>query len=153
MRKLTLRSIALIFVLAAPAALAATGTGEVVVNTNTSVAMTLGANVTLALVGWAPVINTMSARFGSINAYINCSTCTFADLNGGTGQSAITHVGQFTVESGPPIIAHLAWQQNGPMNINNTGTSKTVMFGCVGGAVAGACLFNVRTIPSGDPSF
>ncbi|MEP6768388.1 MAG: hypothetical protein ABJC61_06940 [Acidobacteriota bacterium] len=123
-------------------------------NTNTGVTMTLGANTTLVIVGWTPVVNSMSAAFGSINAYVNCTTCTLADLNNFTGQSPTAHVGQFTAAAGPPIILYPAWQQNGQMHLNNNlAATKSVLFGCVGGAVTGACLFNVRTVPSADPLF
>ncbi len=154
MRRLSFWSVALIFLLSTPALFALTGTGEVQVNTNATVTMTLGANTTLSVVGWMPVVSSMSASFGSMNAYVNCVNCTFANLNNFTGQSPTAHIGQFTAAAGPPIILYPAWQPNGQMNINNTVASTiNVQFGCTGGAVSGACLFNVRTIPSTDPNF
>ncbi|MEP6768390.1 MAG: hypothetical protein ABJC61_06950 [Acidobacteriota bacterium] len=150
-RKTFLLLASLALLAGASTAYSATGTGEVIVNTNTTVSGTLTANTTLVIVGWAPVVNSMNAAFGSINAYVNVFL-PFATIT--VPQQANVHFGQFTAAAGPPIILYPAWQQNGAFHVNNNGGSTVaITFGCVGGGVTGASLINVRTIPAADPQF
>ncbi|MCA1580433.1 MAG: hypothetical protein LC796_03390 [Acidobacteria bacterium] len=129
-----------------------TGNGTLQVNTGTSVIGTVSANTTVVVVGWAPVVNSMSAGFGNIAAYVNCNLCTFATI--GLLQSPNAYVGQFTAQAGPPIIVYPAFQSNSPMNLNNnSGSTGSITWGCQAGNVTGACLFNIRTFPAADPNF
>ncbi|MDQ2870262.1 MAG: hypothetical protein M3S32_05930 [Acidobacteriota bacterium] len=153
MRKISLVLSILTVMLGASTATATTGTGEVQVNTGTTVSGQLFANTMMIIVGWTPVVNSTSAPFGAINAFVNASGLPFAQISS-VNQNHSAHIGQFTVATGPPIVLYPAWQQNGAFNLNNTDASPAaITFGCVGGNVTGACLFNVRTIPSADPLF
>lgn len=152
MRKTALLLAILVATFCASTSLAVSGTGEVQVNTGTTVAGAIAANTSIVIVGWTPVVNSMSASFGSINAYVNAQGMPFASV--GMSQSVTAHIGQFTAAAGPPIILYPAWQHNGAFNLtNNTGATTQLIFGCVGGAVTGACLFNVRSFPTTDPLF
>lgn len=152
MRKTALLLAILVAFLGASTAFALTGSGEVQVNTGTSVVGAIGANTTLVIVGWTPVVNSMSASFGAINAYVNTQGLPFANI--GISQLGNAHIGQFTAAAGPPIILYPAWQQNGAFNLNNNSSSTAqITFGCVGGSVTGACLINVRSIPAAEPQF
>ncbi|MEO8191783.1 MAG: hypothetical protein ABI682_15725 [Acidobacteriota bacterium] len=153
MRKPIYLTVFLGLMLSSSQVLASSGNSGVQVNTNTTVTGTVANNTAFVIVGWVPVVNSMSAGFGNIAAYVNCGFCIFASF-GGVTQSSNAYVGQFTAQAGPPIILYPAYQSNGSMNlVNNTGTSLGLTLGCQGGAVTGACLFNIRTFPLADPLF
>ncbi|MEO8191013.1 MAG: hypothetical protein ABI682_11785 [Acidobacteriota bacterium] len=152
MRKGILLAAVLAMGLVCSPATANTGAGQIQVNTGTTVVVSLFTNQALDLVGWTPVVNSASASFGNIAAYVVCGACTFASVS--PTQPTTLYVGQFTVAAGPPIIVYPAWQQNGNYRIvNNFGNALNMTFGCQGGAVTGACLFAIRTIPLSDPVF
>ena len=152
MRKTISGAVFLALLLFSATASAFSGNGTLQVNTGTQVVGAVPNNVTVVVVGWAPVVNSMSASFGNIAAYVNCNMCTFAQI--GLVQSVNAYVGQFTAQAGPPIIVYPAYQNNSPMILyNNTGANGNITWGCQAGSVTGACLFNIRTIPSTDPLF
>ncbi|MDQ2870263.1 MAG: hypothetical protein M3S32_05935 [Acidobacteriota bacterium] len=152
MRKTVYLAIFLGFALSSSTLLGFTGNGSLQVNTNTTLTGTVPNNTVVVIVGWVPVVNGMTAAFGNIAAYVNCGFCSFATI--GLTQSGNAYVGQFTAQAGPPIILYPAFQSNSPVNlVNNFGTSLGFTFGCQGGAVTGACLFNVKTFPLTDPLF
>ncbi|MEO8191201.1 MAG: hypothetical protein ABI682_12745 [Acidobacteriota bacterium] len=151
MSKTTYGAVFLALLLPSANAYAVSGNGSLQINTGTTVVGAIAANTVVTVVGWVPVVNSMSASFGNIAAFVNCGLCFFAQI--GLTQSPNAYVGQFTAQAGPPIILYPAFQSNAPMHLNNAGTNGSIAWGCQGGNVTGACLFNIRTTPSTDPLF
>ncbi|MEO8191501.1 MAG: hypothetical protein ABI682_14260 [Acidobacteriota bacterium] len=152
MRKAIYGAVFLVLLFSSATASALTGNGSLQVNTNTTLVGTVPINTTVIVVGWAPVVNSMTAGFGNIAAFVNCNLCDRAVI--GLLQSPNAYVGQFTAQAGPPIIVYPAYQSNSSMILtNNSGQAGSVTWGCQGGSVNGACLFNIRTITSPDPLF
>ncbi len=131
-----------------------TGTGQVTVATNSSVNTTLAANTIYVLVGWVPVVTTILNPVGNIAAYVNGQGFPFAAITGAS-QEVNTYVGQFTVNAlGGAVELVPAFQGNADFVLtNNSASTRTVIMGCTANQVAGACLFNVRTVPTADPIF
>ena len=154
MRKRILFFAVVIAFLLSGAAYGGTGNAEVQVNTGSTATLHLSVNNTLVLLGWTPVVISASASIGSIVARINCVACNSGAFTvTGSTKNFNAVVGQFTVQAGPPIILTPGYGTVSPWTINNTFQDADVILGCAGNAVTGACLFNMKTIPSTDPLF
>lgn len=133
-----------------------TGTGQITVSGNAEVVSTLAANHAFVLVGWVPVVTTMISPVGNIAAYINGQGFPYAHVSGtGVSQEVNTYVGQFTINALSGAIELVpAYQGNADFILtNNSASTRTVILGCTINQFNGACLFNVRTVPTADPIF
>jgi hypothetical protein len=154
MRKGVLFFAVVIAFLLSGAAYGITGNAQVQVDTGSTATLTLSQNNILVLLGWTPVVTSASAAIGSIVARINCVACTSGAFSvTGSTKNFNGVVGQFTVAAGPPIILTPGYGTVSPWTIVNASSSGDVILGCAGNAVTGACLFNMKTMPSTDPLF
>jgi hypothetical protein len=135
-------------------AFSVTGTGQITVATGAESITTLAANTAFVLVGWVPVVTSVISPVGNIYAYVNGQGFPFAALTGAS-QEVNTVVGQFTVNALSGALELVpAFQANADFVLtNNSASTRTVILGCVANQVGGACLFNVRTVPTADPIF
>jgi hypothetical protein len=131
-----------------------TGTGQVAVATGAEVSTTLSANTIYVLVGWVPVVTSVSKQSGNIGAYVNGQGFPFAALTGAQ-QQVNTSVGLFTANSqGGALQLAPAYQATADFVLtNNSASTRTVIMGCTATGLQGECLFNVRTVPTADPVF
>jgi hypothetical protein len=153
MRSIAILTVVALLTFATPAS-SVTGTGQVTVLTGAEVTVTLAANTIFVLVGWVPVVTSVTNPVGNIYAYVNGFGFPFAAITGAT-QDADAVVGQFTVDAtsgGLELVP--AFQRNADFVLTNNGaTTRQIILGCQANQVGGACLFNIRTVPTADPAF
>jgi hypothetical protein len=153
MRFIAILTAAALLTFATPAS-SVTGTGQVTVLTGAEVTVTLAANTIFVLVGWVPVVTAVTNPVGNIYAYVNGFGFPFAAITGAT-QDADAIVGQFTVDAtGGSLELAPAYQRNADFVLTNNGaTTRQIILGCTANQVSGGCLFNIRTVPTADPTF
>jgi hypothetical protein len=153
MRFTVILTVVALLTFATPAS-SVTGTGQVRVVTGAEVTVTLAANTSFVLVGWVPVVAEIINPVGNIYAYVNGFGFPFAAVTGAT-QEADALVGQYIVDTtsgGLELIP--AFQRNADFVLTNNGaTTRQIILGCEANQVSGACLFNIRTVPTADPTF
>jgi hypothetical protein len=134
-----------------------TGTGQITVAIGSEMTTTLAANTAFVLVGWVPVVASLAnASGGNIYAYVNGQGFPFAHVSGtGVSQDVNTLVGQYLVNTISGALDFIpAYQAHGGFVLtNNSASTRTVILGCGGNHMTGACFFNIRTVPTADPIF
>jgi hypothetical protein len=132
-----------------------TGTGQVRVTIGSEVTTTLAANMAFVIVGWVPVVGSLDTPSGgNIYAYVNGQGFPFANV-AGPSQEVNTFVGQYLVNTISGAFNFIpAYQAISDFVLtNNSASTRTVILGCGANNMTGACLFNIRTVPTADPIF